>query len=225
MATVNNTVSAAADSALALLARKDKPEAKADANGQGRFLTLLTAQLKNQDPMNPLDNAQVTSQLAQISTVDGIERLNTMLTQLLGGQQSAESLQAASLVGRGVLIPGNGLKLGDAGSIGGFALDVPADAVTMHIKDAQGLEVAAVNLGSFAEGTHNFQWDGTTLGGSRAANGKYKVSIEAVTGGKPVQAEVLEFGAVSSVVRGTKGTDLQIGDLGIVKMSDVRQIV
>lgn len=226
MATVNNTVSAAADSALALLARKDKPESKSEANGsQGRFLTLLTAQLKNQDPMNPLDNAQVTSQLAQISTVDGIERLNTMLTQLLDGQQSSESLQAASLVGRGVLVPGSGLKLGAAGSIGGFALDVPADAVTMRIKDAQGLEVAAVDLGSFDAGTHNFQWDGTTRDGSRAANGKYKVSIEAVTGGKPVQAQVLEFGSVSSVVRGAKGTDLQVGDLGIFKMSDVRQIV
>lgn len=225
MATVNNNVSAAAESALALLGRKDSTSSKDDVDSQGRFLTLLTAQLKNQDPMNPLDNAQVTSQLAQISTVDGIERLNTMLTQLLEGQQSSESLQAASLVGRGVLIPGSGLKLGDAGSIGGFALDVPADAVTMRIKDAQGLEVAAVDLGSFDAGTHNFQWDGTTLDGSRAANGKYTVSIEAVTGGKPVVAEVLEFGAVTSVVRGTKGTDLQVGDMGIFKMSDVRQIV
>lgn len=225
MATVNNTVSSAADSALALLGRKDSTSAKSEVDSQGRFLTLLTAQLKNQDPMNPLDNAQVTSQLAQISTVDGIERLNTMLTQLLEGQQSSESLQAASLVGRGVLIPGSGLKLGDAGSIGGFALDVPADAVTMRIKDAQGLEVAAVDLGSFDAGTHNFQWDGTTTDGSRAANGKYTVSIEAVTGGKPVAAEVLEFGAVTSVVRGTKGTDLQVGDMGIFKMSDVRQIV
>ncbi|MBD5805162.1 Basal-body rod modification protein FlgD [Azoarcus sp. Aa7] len=225
MATVNNTVSSAADAALALLGRKDSTSAKAEVDSQGRFLTLLTAQLKNQDPMNPLDNAQVTSQLAQISTVDGIERLNTMLTQLLEGQQSSESLQAASLVGRGVLIPGSGLKLGDAGSIGGFALDVPADAVTMRIKDAQGLEVAAVDLGSFDAGTHNFQWDGTTIDGSRAANGKYTVSIEAVTGGKPVAAEVLEFGAVTSVVRGTKGTDLQVGDMGIFKMSDVRQIV
>ncbi|MCC4115929.1 flagellar hook assembly protein FlgD [Aromatoleum toluclasticum] len=225
MATVNNTVSSAADSALALLGRKDSTSSKDEVDSQGRFLTLLTAQLKNQDPMNPLDNAQVTSQLAQISTVDGIERLNAMLTQLLDGQQSSEAMQAASLVGRGVLIPGSGLKLGDAGSIGGFALDVPADAVTMHIKDAQGLEVAAVDLGSFDLGTHNFQWDGTTKDGSRAANGKYTVSIEAVTGGKPVAAEALEFGAVTSVVRGTKGTDLQVGELGIFKMSDVRQIV
>lgn len=225
MATVNNTISSAAEAAVAALGRKPADTAKADADTQGRFLTLLTAQLKNQDPMNPLDNAQVTSQLAQISTVDGIERLNTMLSQIMEGQQSSEALQAASLVGRGVLIPGAGLALSDAGAVGGFALEVPADKVTMKIQDANGLEVAVVDLGSFAAGTHNFQWDGTTIDGSRAANGKYKVSIEAVTGEEPVAAEVLEFGAVTSVVRGTKGTDLQIGDLGIFKMSDVRQIV
>jgi len=225
MVTVNNTVSSAAEAAVAALGRKTTETATADADTQGRFLTLLTAQLKNQDPMNPLDNAQVTSQLAQISTVDGIERLNTMLSQIMEGQQSAEALQTATLVGRGVLIPGKGLALSDAGAVGGFVLEVPADKVTMTIQDANGLEVASVDLGSFDAGTHNFQWDGTTIDGSRAANGKYTVSIEAVTGEEPVAAELLEFGVVTSVVRGTKGTDLQIGDLGIFKMSEVRQIV
>ncbi|HJV26653.1 MAG TPA: flagellar hook assembly protein FlgD [Aromatoleum sp.] len=225
MATVNNTVSSAADAAVALLGRKATEAAKADADTQGRFLTLLTAQLKNQDPMNPMDNAQVTSQLAQISTVDGIERLNTMLGQLMDGQQSTEAMQAASLVGRGVLIPGKGLALGDSGALGGFSLDTPADKVTLHIKDGSGLEVAKVDLGSFDAGTHDFQWDGTTLGGSRAANGKYTVSIEASTADQAVTAEALQFGAVTSILRGAKSTDLQVGDLGIFKMSDVKQIV
>jgi flagellar basal-body rod modification protein FlgD len=226
MATVNNnSVSSAADAAVAMLSRKATDTTKADADTQGRFLTLLTAQLKNQDPMNPMDNAQVTSQLAQISTVDGIERLNTMLGQLMDGQQSSEAMQAASLVGRGVLIPGKGLALGDSGALGGFSLDVPADKVTLHIKDSSGLEVAKVDLGSFDAGTHDFQWDGTTLDGSRAANGKYTVSIEASTADEAVTAEVLQFGAVTSVLRGAKSTDLQVGDLGIFKMSDVKQIV
>ncbi|BAL23630.1 flagellar hook assembly protein FlgD [Azoarcus sp. KH32C] len=225
MATVNNTVSSAADAAMATLSRKATDTKKADADTQGRFLTLLTAQLKNQDPMNPMDNAQVTSQLAQISTVDGIERLNTMLGQLMDGQQSSEAMQAASLVGRGVLIPGKGLTLGDSGALGGFSLDVPADKVTLHIKDSSGLEVSKVDLGSFDAGTHDFQWDGTTLDGSRAANGKYTVSIEASTADQAVTAEALQFGAVTSILRGAKSTDLQVGDLGIFKMSDVKQIV
>lgn len=225
MATVNQTTSAAADAALAAIGRKQTKAVDADADTQGRFLTLLTAQLRNQDPMNPLDNAQVTSQLAQISTVDGIERLNSMLGQIMEGQQSAETMQAASLVGRGVMIPGKGLSLGEAGALGGFSLDKPADAVTLHIVDGNGLEVATVDLGAFDAGVHNFQWDGTAIDGSRAANGKYTVSIEAYAGDETLSAEMLQLGAVTSVVRGPKSTDLQIGDLGIFKMSEVRQIV
>lgn len=225
MATVNQTTSAAADAALAAIGRKETKSVEADADTQGRFLTLLTAQLRNQDPMNPLDNAQVTSQLAQISTVDGIERLNSMLGQIMEGQQSAEAMQAASLVGRGVMIPGKGLNLGEAGALGGFSLDKPADAVTLHIVDGNGLEVATVDLGAFKAGVHNFQWDGTAIDGSRAANGKYTVSIEAYAGEESLSPEALQLGAVTSVVRGPKSTDLQIGDLGIFKMSEVRQIV
>ncbi len=224
MTAVTNTSPSPADAIAANLARKTTT-AKSEELSESRFLTLLTAQLKNQDPMNPLDNAQVTSQLAQISTVDGIERLNSMLGQIMQGQQSSEALQAASLVGRGVLIPGEGMLLSDVGAVGGFSLDAPADKVTLSIKDANGLEVATVPLGSFDAGTHNFQWDGTATDGSRAANGKYTVSIEALTGDKAVASQMLEFGAVTSIVRGPKGSDLQIGDLGIFKMSEIKQIL
>ena len=74
---------------------------------------MLTTQLKNQDPLNPLDNAQVTSQLAQISTVDGIERLNQTLTSMMDGMLSSETMQAAALVGRSVLVPGQHMTLGE----------------------------------------------------------------------------------------------------------------
>ena len=225
MTSVSSTSSSAADAVLADLARKSAKTEKSDELSQTRFLTLLTAQLKNQDPMNPLDNAQVTSQLAQISTVDGIERLNTMLGQIMEGQQSAETLQAASLVGRGVLVPGKGLMLTDAGAVGGFSLAAPADKVTVSIKDANGLEVANVDLGAFDAGTHNFQWDGTTIDGTRAANGKYTIGVAVTTGDETVAGDTLEFGAVSSVVRGPKSTDLQVGDLGIFTMSEIRQIL
>src|SRR6476620_6842721 len=74
---------------------------------QDKFMTLLVTQLKNQDPMNPLDTAQITSQLAQLSTVTGINKLNTSLEALKGSYQSSESLQAANMIGRGVLMEGN----------------------------------------------------------------------------------------------------------------------
>lgn len=226
MATVGSTTSSSAtQDIIDGLARQTSAAAKADESSQSRFLTLLTAQLKNQDPMNPLDNAQVTSQLAQISTVDGIERLNAMLASMVEGQETSGAMQAAALVGRGVLIPGKGLTLSDAGSLGGFSLAGPADKVTLNITDANGLEVAAVDLGAFDAGTHNFQWDGSTLDGSRAANGKYTVSIAATVGEERVGADALQLGAVTSVIRGPQGTDLQVGDLGIFKMSEIKQIL
>jgi flagellar basal-body rod modification protein FlgD len=226
VATVNNTnVSAATQDVIANLSRQSTATAKADENSQTRFLTLLTAQLKNQDPMNPMDNAQVTSQLAQISTVDGIERLNSMLAGIMDGQQTSEAMQAAALVGRAVLIPGKGLTLTDAGALGGFSLDSAADKVTLSITDANGLEVASVDLGEFDEGTHNFEWDGSALDGARAANGKYTVSVHAIVGEEKVGADMLQLGAVSSVIRGPQGTDLQVGDLGIFKMSEIKQIL
>jgi flagellar basal-body rod modification protein FlgD len=192
---------------------------------RSQFLTLLTTQLKNQDPMNPLDNAQVTSQLAQLSTVDGIERLNGTLNQIMAGQQTSEAMQAAALVGHGVLVPGKGLVLSDSGALGGFTLENPADKVTVTITDSNGLQVAAVDLGEFDAGTHTFEWDGTAADGSRAANGKYTITVKAQTDGEAVGAEALQLGAVSSVVRGTQGTDLQVGALGIFKLSEIKQIL
>ena len=103
-----------------------------------RFLSLLVAQMKNQDPLNPLDNAQVTSQLAQLSTVQGIENMNASLTALatsLGGNQMAQS---ANLIGRTVLVPGSTVSPVALQDVMGFELTRPADKVTLTIHDAVG---------------------------------------------------------------------------------------
>lgn len=198
---------------------------KKDEDYQSRFLTLLTTQLKNQDPMSPLENAEVTSQLAQMSTVDGIERLNAMFQQLLAGQESAEAMQAAALVGRGVLVEGRGMILTEAGGVGGFDLPSGADKVTLTIKDASGLEVANIALEDLPPGSHNYVWDGTAIDGSAAAPGVYSVSVEASIGGERVDATALEFGQVTGVIRGPKSTDLQVGALGIFQFDDIKQIL
>ncbi|MCK7498302.1 MAG: hypothetical protein MZW92_52395 [Comamonadaceae bacterium] len=105
---------------------------------QNRFLTLLTAQIRNQDPLNPLDNSQMTSQLAQISTVDGIERLNATLQALMSNSNESSAVQAAALVGHGVLVPGSGLRLDQGVALGGIELAEPADRVRVSIKDSNG---------------------------------------------------------------------------------------
>ena len=112
-----NTISP--DVLTAINGSSSSTKSSAAADGQDRFLKLLTTQLRNQDPLNPMDNAQMTSQLAQISTVDGIAKLNATLEKLVGSQQGSDALQAAALVGRDVLVNGNNLQVAGAGASAG----------------------------------------------------------------------------------------------------------
>ncbi|HPI60320.1 flagellar hook assembly protein FlgD, partial [Zoogloea sp.] len=167
MSTVNSTTSS--DVIAALQKSSTSTTSKTD-EAQTRFLKLLTEQLKNQDPLNPMDNAQMTSQLAQISTVDGIDKLNKTLTSLLEGSQSSEALQAAALVGKGVMVEGTNLTLSGSKAYGGFELATAADKVTVTIKDSKGLEVRKMELGSSDAGVFNFAWDGKSTNGTQAVD-------------------------------------------------------
>lgn len=216
----NNTV----NNVLAGLGRSE-PLSKAEESQESRFLTLLTTQLRNQDPMNPMENAELTSQLAQMSTVDGIERLNKMFQSFIDSQGTSESMAAAALIGRGVLVEGRGLGLTDSGAVGGFELDLGADSVVLSIKDASGLEVQKIELADVEAGSHNFVWDGTALDGTRAANGMYSIELAATGGSDKVTGRTLEFGPVTSIIRGARGSDFQVGDLGVFKFDDIKQIL
>ncbi|MCB1955019.1 MAG: flagellar hook assembly protein FlgD [Rhodocyclaceae bacterium] len=209
---------------MASLARSAEVSSAQD-EAQSKFLTLLTTQLKNQDPLNPLDNAQVTSQLAQISTVDGIERLNLTMGRLLDGLAGNETMQAAALVGRSVLVPGEHLDLGADGAWGGLTIEDPAESVKVSVRDGNGLEVAVLDLGALDAGTHNFGWDGVTLNGTPAAEGRYQISVSAQNSEGNVGVTALERGVVTSVVRGSEGVSAEVGSLGMFGMSEIRQIL
>ena len=191
---------------------------------QDRFLKLLTAQLKNQDPLNPMDNAQLTSQLAQISTVDGIERLNATLQKMLTNTVDGEALQATALVGHQVMVAGSGLTLTDGGAAGGVELSAAADRVVVTIKDANGLTIRTLDLGNRGAGAHTFAWDGKADSGAQAASGAYHVSVAAKRGSETVEVSPLQLADVISVTRGSQGTTLDLGTLGSVALSDVKQI-
>ena len=123
-------------------------KAKSTTDGvQDRFLKLLITQMQNQDPLNPMDNAQVTSQLAQISTVSGIDKLNSTILNMVSQFSAAQSMQAGSLIGRGVLAEGNDLQLSQGQAAGGMQLSEPADAVSVSIRDTNGFVVKTINLG------------------------------------------------------------------------------
>lgn len=192
---------------------------------ENRFLTLLTTQLKNQDPLNPLDNAQLTSQLAQISTVNGIEKLNATLQTLLSGMQDSQAMDAASLVNHGALVPGTTMTLGEKGAVGGFELATAADEVSVNIKDANGLVVRTLSLGAQAAGIHPFVWDGKADSGAQAATGNYSYSISAKNGTTTSTPSALAYGLVQSVTRGSGGLTLDVGTLGAFSMADVKQIL
>lgn len=224
MSTVSST-NQVAQNVLAGLGRSEPVNTKKADDPQTRFLTLLTTQLRNQDPMNPMENAEVTSQLAQMSTVDGIERLNKLFQSFVDSQSSSDGINAAGLIGRGVLVEGKGLGLTEAGAVGGFTLDTAADKVVLTIRDASGIAISTVELSDVEAGSHNYLWDGTASDGTRAADGMYSVSMEANANGEKVKGQVLQFAAVTSVIRGPNGTDLQVGSLGVFKLDDIKQIL
>lgn len=227
MSTTTNATSASAQTVWNALNQKasSATETSAMSESQNRFLTLLTTQLKNQDPLNPMDNAQMTSQLAQISTVDGIERLNATLQTLLSGNVDSQAMQAANLVGRHVLVPGSSLSLASGQALGGIEMAAAADEVVVTIKDANGLTVRSINLGSAKAGVFGFAWDGKTDSGATAADGAYKFEVAATQGANKVSATALALGTVSSVNRSTLGVSLNLGSMGLVTMADVKQIL
>jgi flagellar basal-body rod modification protein FlgD len=227
MATSNVTSTGSSYQALldSVNTSKTTTTSTAASDAQDRFLKLLTAQLKNQDPLNPLDNAQMTSQLAQISTVSGIEKLNATLQLLLQGNQDSQTTQAAGLVGHSVLVPGSALLLASSAAVGGIELASAADTVTVTIKDANGLAVRTISLGAQDAGIHNFVWDGKSDSGAQAADGNYSITVTAKQGSNSVTASALSLGLVRSVVRGSNGLLLDVGTLGAFTMDDVKQII
>lgn len=197
----------------------------ANEKNQDRFLKLLVSQMKNQDPLNPLDNAQVTTQLAQISTVSGLEQLNATLSTLLSQVTASQSLEAAALIGRGVLAPGERLTLQDGKALFGIELPQAADQVVLTIRDAAGLPIHTVNLGPQSAGAVPLNWDGRADNGIAAADGQYSFTVSAEQGGKAVSAQTLTFGRVDGVVREGETPLLQLAGGGRIAVSEVKQIL
>lgn len=204
---------------------ENKTATTSDADKLGdRFMTLLVTQMQNQDPLNPMDNAELTSQLAQINTVKGIDSLNSTMQKLLTSYSDALSMQSSSLVGKNVLAAGNSLPLGDNGALGGVKLAGDADKVSITISDAKGVKVAQQDLGAQTAGVINFVWDGKNADGTRLGNGTYQFSVQATQGANKVTATALEVGTVSALVRGQSGFQLEIPGTGLVDFSAVEQI-
>jgi flagellar basal-body rod modification protein FlgD len=221
--TIGNSTDAAAS--LAAMTAPAAAKASGTNDAQDRFLKLLVTQLKNQDPLNPMDNAQITSQMAQISTVTGIDKLNATLQSMAASFSADQSLQATAMIGHSVLAPGMSLQLQNGTAQGGVSLPQAADKVVVSIVDSSGQVVHKVDLGAQAAGVLGFQWDGVTDSGANAAPGTYSFSIQAVQGSTKIDAVALALGSVIGVTQGTGGVALNVNGMGSVALSDVKQVM
>ena len=222
--TVQSTSNAASQALLdSVNGTKNSAKTSTDAT-QDRFLKLLVTQMKNQDPLNPMDNAQVTSQMAQLSTVSGIDKLNTTMESLIGNVQSSQSYQASSMIGHDVLVTGNGVTTTGTGGFFGMDLPIGADKLTVTVKDTAGATIRTLSLGAQTAGTLPLNWDGYADDGSIAASGNYKFEVAATIAGQTAAAEGLSYSKVMSISNGTSGIKLNLSNLTSVNTSDVKEI-
>ncbi len=192
---------------------------------EDRFLKLLVAQMKNQDPLNPLDNAQVTSQLAQINTVKGIDKLNVALQKLVDRGDSGSATEAAAMVGRRVLVEGSTMELPAEGAAqAGFELAAAASSVRVEVVGPNGAVVDTRTLTNVPAGLQTFEWNGDA-GAARAAAGTYGLRVTAANGSEAVQATTLSAAPVRAVTRGADGVALQLGTFGSRTLEQVRGIL
>lgn len=199
------------------------------ASMQGSFMTLLVAQLQNQDPMNPMDNAEMTSQLAQINTVSGIETLNQTLAGINGQLDTSQVLQAADMIGKGVLVAGDRVLVGEEGATTPFGIELPqaADEVRITIRNASGEVVRSFEPFSMDAGVESFTWDGTMNDGTQVPEGSYSVSVTASADGESIVANALNYALVSGVSLNAQGAPmLDLGGIAEpVGLNDIRQIL
>ena len=194
--------------------------------GQAEFLKLMTAQLQHQDPTKPLSNSEFLGQIAQFSTVSGIQGLQSSFGQLASAMQSNQILQASSLVGRSVLAPSELGVLPKEGGLNGAAdLAASTSGLTVGIFDSKGVLVRTLGLGPQPAGPASFSWDGITDNGQQAAPGTYFIKAEAIVEGKSQAVDTYVNARVESVSVGKNGLSLNLGSLGPVELSQIKQIL
>lgn len=201
---------------------------------QNQFLTLLTAQLQNQDPLNPLENTELTSQLAQINTVSGIAGISEKITALMSALNNNQGIQAASIIGKNILTNGNQITLSSytdesgntsSAAYGGIKLESNADKVVVKITNGS-TEVRSIDLGAKNAGIVSFAWDGIDNYGNLRTDGNYKFTVEATQQDSGVIATTMQYSPVYAVSRNSTGDFvLDLGDKGTIKLDEVQQII
>lgn len=207
------------------LALNTSTDSKRTELGQDAFLKLMTAQMQHQDPFKPMESGEFLGQIAQFSTVSGIQGMQTSLAGLSAALTSNQTLQAASLVGHGVMVEGKEAYLFAEGGIAGSAELEASGALSVEITDASGQVVRQMDLGAKPVGDASFTWDGLDDDGNRVEEGSYGVTAKVMNdaGTKAVTTQLM--GMVSSVSLGSAGLSLNLYGMDPVALSAVREIL
>ncbi len=186
-----------------------------------QFLKLLVTQLKNQDPLNPVDNAQMTSQMAQISTVSGIQNLNSSVTGLNTSFLQMQAVQGAALVGRNVTLPGNQISVANGAASGSFSVSAAADTVTVDVINPAGVKVDSLSLGAQTAGQHDFTWP---KGSSASQTEGYTFKVIASSGTNAVGSTALMRDTVQAISTTGSALTLELARSGKVAYTAITAI-
>jgi flagellar basal-body rod modification protein FlgD len=195
--------------------------------GINDFLKLMTTQLKNQDPMKPLDGTEMVAQLAQFGTVSGVQQMNTTLSTLSDSLRASQALSGATMVGHEIVAQSGTASFdGTNGIVGGVDVPSGASSVSLTISDAAGQVLRHITVGTMA-GQQAFRWDGKTDSGVQAAAGSYTLTATANVGGATQGLTTAVAARVSSVSLDSSGTGLTLNtpELGAVALNQVQQII
>ena len=184
---------------------------KKEELGQAEFMRLLVAQLNNQDPTKPMDNFEFLSQIAQFSTVSGIQDMQTSLSGLGESMVSTRAIQASSLVGRDVISASNQALYVPGEEISGVvAMPVAASGVQIQVSDSAGQLVKVLDIGNVGAGIHKFSWDGLLADGESIPQGSYQVTASGLIDGAVEALPAFAAAQVASVSIGAGGSEISL---------------
>lgn len=195
-------------------------------NQQDQFLKLLVTQLQSQDPMNPMDNAETTSQMAQISTVTSLQQLNASMQTMLSSINSGQSLQAANIIGKAVLAPTKSAFTFDGTNPVDASVDVPdgITGMTVQVVSSTG-QVVDTLTSTPTTGANAIEWDGTDASGAKVPKGEYNLVAKGVDSkGTSSSLTVDGWQQATSVVLGSSGVQVTLTDGSKVNLTDIKQI-
>ncbi len=195
--------------------------------GKNEFLELLVAQLNNQNPLEPQSNGDFIAQLAQFSTVEGVEKLNGSMQTIMSGYQSSQALQASSLVGRKVIVPIDKAVVDTSETFkASLVLPQSSSNVYVNVYNADGSLATRINMGAQEAGQVSFMWDGKNSDGETMKPGTYKFEAQASIDGEPKGLYTLLPANVDSVTLGQGGGELllNLAGLGSEPLSQVQII-